>query len=122
MVCGNCGCGGWSHRCTVCKVSYVLLAIGGINWGLIGLGGLLHTNLNVVDLILGWSPVLVDLVYLLVGVATVSFLSGKCPCRKNGCTCGAGGEGMKCEPGNCHCGNCGGMKDSSMPKDGEMKK
>ena len=46
------------------KTALVLTAIGGINWGLIGIA-----NLNLVELILGYAPVLVTIIYILVGLA-----------------------------------------------------
>ena len=45
-------------------VVFVLLVVGALNWGLVGLA-----NINVVELILGAVPVLVSLVYILIGVA-----------------------------------------------------
>ena len=47
-------------------VVFVLLVVGALNWGLVGLA-----NLNVVEMILGSIPVLLKLVYILVGVAGV---------------------------------------------------
>lgn len=52
-------------------VTFILLMVGGINWGLIGLGGLLGANWNVVGLILGSWPTVEWLVYLLVGLSAV---------------------------------------------------
>ena len=46
------------------KTALVLTAIGGINWGLIGI-----ENLNLVELIFGYAPVLVTIIYILVGLA-----------------------------------------------------
>lgn len=60
--------------CVGHKISWVLLVIGGLNWGLVGLGGLLNMNLNVVNLLLGRWPMVASLVYLLVGIATVMML------------------------------------------------
>lgn len=50
-------------------VAMVLLVIGGLNWGLIGLGGFMNADWNVVAMILGSIPVLLNLVYLLVGLS-----------------------------------------------------
>ena len=47
-------------------VSYILLFVGGLNWGLVGI-----LNLNVVELIFGSWPMVVRVVYVLVGVAAV---------------------------------------------------
>ncbi len=68
-------------RCTVHQVSLVLLVIGGLNWGLVGLGGW-----NVVNMLLGGVPVVERVVYVLVGLAAVAVLSdGKCKtCRVGG--------------------------------------
>ncbi len=63
-------------------VSCILLVIGGLNWGLTGLGMLISTNLNVVNLILGSIPVLEAIVYLLVGVsAVVHFMACSKDCK-----------------------------------------
>ena len=53
------------------KVARVLVAIGGINWGLIGLGMLMSKDWNVVGMILSFSMPLLAVVYVLVGIATV---------------------------------------------------
>ncbi|USN45539.1 MAG: DUF378 domain-containing protein [Candidatus Woesearchaeota archaeon] len=45
-------------------IVYVLLIIGGINWGLVGL-----FNFNLVAAIFGAIPVLLNIVYVLVGLA-----------------------------------------------------
>ena len=52
-------------------VGFILLIIGGLNWGLAGLGSFFQSNWNVVNLILGSWPVVEALVYVLVGVAAV---------------------------------------------------
>lgn len=43
---------------------FVLLVVGALNWGLVGLA-----NINVVETILGSIPVLLKVVYALVGIA-----------------------------------------------------
>lgn len=57
-----------------CIPSATLLLIGGLNWGLTGLGMLIDTNLNVVNLLLGKWPVAEAIVYLLVGLAAIKVL------------------------------------------------
>ncbi len=52
-------------------VSFILVAIGGLNWGLVGLGSLLGGSWNVVHFILGFSSTVENLVYVLVGIATL---------------------------------------------------
>lgn len=49
--------------------AFWLVIIGGLNWGLIGL-----FQLNLVQLILGFIPLLERLVYLLVGISAVVLL------------------------------------------------
>lgn len=52
-------------------LTLVLVVIGALNWGLIGIAGFVGGNLNVVNLLLGGSPMLESLVYLIVGLAGV---------------------------------------------------
>lgn len=65
-------CGGHS-------VAYWLLWVGGINWGLVGL-----LDWNLVEVVFGSWPWLVQLVYILVGLSAVLMLfDKKCgPCKK----------------------------------------
>ncbi len=61
--------------------AFLLLVVGGVNWGLVGL---LH--LNLVEMVLGSIPMLVMLVYILVGVSAVYIaLTHKSDCK----VCGA---------------------------------
>lgn len=48
---------------------WLLVVIGALNWGLVGL-----LNLNVVELVLGTWPILVQVVYILVGLAGLYYL------------------------------------------------
>jgi uncharacterized membrane protein YuzA (DUF378 family) len=67
------------------KVAWILLIIGGLNWGLVGVFGL-----DLVEWALGGIPWLARLVYILVGVSALMMLAaGKC-CMKDGkwCACG----------------------------------
>ncbi len=79
MCQGFCKGGG----CTVAWIAKVLVIIGGVNWGLVGLGLLLGSmdSWNVVNLILGSVPVVEGLVYVLVGVSAVMLIFG-CKCEK----------------------------------------
>jgi uncharacterized protein len=47
-------------------ISMILVIIGAINWGLVGLFGL-----NLVAIIFGFSPILLKLIYIIVGLAGV---------------------------------------------------
>jgi len=67
-------------KCGVHQAAWVLVIIGGLNWGLIGLLGW-----NVVNLLLGSVPTVERVVYVLVGFAAVAMLSeGKCKMCKVG--------------------------------------
>lgn len=63
-------------------ISFTLVVIGGLNWGLVALGTYMGKNLNVVNFLLGSWPSVETLVYLLVGVAALVLLFGhKRDCR-----------------------------------------
>ena len=54
----------WLHY-----LAYLLLWVGGLNWGLIGL-----FNYNLVETLLGSWPALIQWAYILVGVSTLYVL------------------------------------------------
>lgn len=87
----NC-CG---HGCWVRKMRKVLLIVGGLNWGLVGVGMLMGSDWNVVHILLGSWPVVEAIVYILVGLAAIMKMVG-CRCKKCMATCAecasAGGE------------------------------
>ena len=56
------------------QISRWLLVIGGLNWGLFGLGMLMNSNWNVVQMVLGFSRSLEAVVYVLVGVSAVMMM------------------------------------------------
>ena len=62
--------------CTTSMVIKSLVIIGGIDLGLIGLGMILGSlgNWNVIDLIVGSSPILEAVVYIVIGVAAVMMI------------------------------------------------
>jgi uncharacterized membrane protein YuzA (DUF378 family) len=68
------------------KIMMILVTIGGINWGLVGLGHLLDKNLNIVNLLVGTWPMVETIVYLLVGISAIVLasqcMSKKCSCCK----------------------------------------
>lgn len=63
-------------------ISFILVAVGGVNWGLIGLGTLMSADWNLVHMILGSWPMLETIVYILVGLSAVNLvLTHKSDCR-----------------------------------------
>mgnify|MGYP001558279499 CR=1 FL=1 len=76
------GCKGC--RCMPSLIAKVLVIVGGVNWGLVGLGTLISgadANWNVVNMLLGSMPTLEAVVYVLVGVAAVMKIF-HCKCKK----------------------------------------
>lgn len=61
---------------TIHMIAFILMAVGGLNWGLIGVGTLLSADWNLVNMILGSSPLLETIVYVLVGASTVYIIAG----------------------------------------------
>lgn len=53
-------------------VAFWLAVIGGVNWGLVGIGSFLGGNWDLVYLLIGsWMPALANVVYILVGASAV---------------------------------------------------
>ncbi|HEY4500864.1 MAG TPA: DUF378 domain-containing protein [Candidatus Paceibacterota bacterium] len=72
-------------------IAFILVVIGGLNWGLIGLGGFMGSDWNVVHMILGFSVQVEWIVYILVGLSAILLAIGhKQDCR----TCSASSSGM----------------------------
>ncbi len=69
-------------------VAWILLIVGGLNWLLVGLGGFMGANWNVVSMILGSWPQVEWFVYILVGLSAVyEVVTHKGNCKH----CSAGG-------------------------------
>lgn len=74
-----------SYMKTVHIVSLILLVVGGLNWGLVGIA-----DYNLVEALLGAWPSLLQIVYVLVGLAAlVEIFAHKKSCK----SCGAPGGG-----------------------------
>ncbi|MEK7088694.1 MAG: DUF378 domain-containing protein [Patescibacteria group bacterium] len=84
--------------CTVHWITKILVIIGGVNWGLIGLGMLLGNvgGWNVVNIVLGSIPVLEAVVYVFVGISAVLMIFG-CKCSMCVCASCANSEANKTE-------------------------
>ncbi|MES2907435.1 MAG: DUF378 domain-containing protein [Pseudomonadota bacterium] len=68
-------------------ITWLLLIIGGLNWGIVALA----PEYNLVDMIFGAGSQLAKIVYILVGVAAVWSLIVFAKCCKGGC-----GDGTCC--------------------------
>ena len=89
-----------TKKCTPSSIAYWLVVIGAVNWGLVGVAGLLGDgNWNVVDLLLGSWPVVENIVYVLVGLSAIVLVKG--------CRCGSCKDGV-CDSG---AGNCSGSSE-----------
>lgn len=63
---------------TTGMLAHWLVLIGALNWGLVGLGGFLNMNLNLVNMLLGAWPQVEWVVYILVGLSAVYKLTTCC--------------------------------------------
>jgi uncharacterized membrane protein YuzA (DUF378 family) len=70
--------------CICSKIGIILLIIGGLNWGLVGIGMLMGSgdSWNVVRMIFGSMPIVEGVIYVLVGLAAIMKIFG-CRCKKN---------------------------------------
>ncbi len=56
------------------QIARILVIVGGINWGLVGLGMLMGSDWNVVHMIFGSVSMLEAVIYVLVGLSAVMML------------------------------------------------
>jgi uncharacterized membrane protein YuzA (DUF378 family) len=56
------------------QISRILVIIGGVNWGLVGVGMLMGSDWNVVRMIFGSISWLEAVVYIVVGLAAVQMV------------------------------------------------
>jgi hypothetical protein len=59
------------------KITWLLVVIGSINWGLVGIGYFVGSDWNVVSMLLGAWPTVENVVYVLVGLSGLTML-GSC--------------------------------------------
>lgn len=67
------------------QIAYVLLLIGGLNWGVYGIA-----RYDVVDAIFGQIPMIAGIIYVLVGLSAVYIIINRyilCTCHKESCCC-----------------------------------
>lgn len=64
-------------------LTFILLVVGGLNWLLVGLGGLMGSSWNLVHMLVGAWPMLEALVYVLVGLSAVyELVTHKSNCKR----------------------------------------
>ncbi|MEZ0208990.1 MAG: DUF378 domain-containing protein [Candidatus Paceibacterota bacterium] len=56
------------------QIARILVIVGGINWGLVGLGMLMGSDWNVVHMIFGSVSMLEAVIYVLVGLSAVMMI------------------------------------------------
>lgn len=66
--------------CSVHGVAYVLVLVGALNWGLVGIGGFMGKELNLVNMLLGTWPMVEWIVYILVGLSALAMIT-MYPCK-----------------------------------------
>lgn len=77
-----------SMGCPVNKIANILVIIGGLNWGLVGIGMLFNsmTSWNLVNMIFGSMPMIEAIVYVLVGISALIMVFGcRCKMCKDAC-------------------------------------
>jgi uncharacterized membrane protein YuzA (DUF378 family) len=65
---------------TVNMIAWILLIVGGLNWGLVGI-----FQFDLVAALLGAGSMLSNVVYILVGVSAVLAIFGKKGCGSDAC-------------------------------------
>lgn len=56
------------------QTARILVIIGGLNWGLVGIGMFMNSNWNLVNLIFGFNNIVEAIVYVLVGISAIIML------------------------------------------------
>ena len=67
--------------CVMSKIAMVLVIVGGLNWGLVGVGMLMGSSWNLVNMLLGSMPTIEAIVYIVVALAAITKIVG-CRCAK----------------------------------------
>lgn len=65
------------NKGTVGLIAYILVIVGAINLGLVGLGSFLGGNWDVIGMVLGGFPQVMNVVLILIGLSGVYMLAGK---------------------------------------------
>ena len=93
------------RKCLVGKIAWVLVLVGALNWGLVG-----AFQLDIVTKLLGSWPLVVRIVFVLVGLAAiVDLMHGVGKCKA---CCGD----AACKGGSCKGGSCSGSSSTPAAK------
>ena len=87
-MCNSKCCGGSCGGCIPALIGKILLIVGGVNWGLVGVGMLMDNDWNVIHMVLESLPKVEAVVYVLVGVAAIINIFG-CRCKRCAGACGS---------------------------------
>ena len=74
------------NRCTGGKLAQALLIVGGLNWGVVGIGMLSGNQWDVVKALLGAWPTVEAVVYVLAGLGALIGLMGWSQCCMGKCS------------------------------------
>ncbi|HEY0948264.1 MAG TPA: DUF378 domain-containing protein [Candidatus Paceibacterota bacterium] len=58
-------------------VAFILVIVGALNWGLVGLGGFMGSEWNLVNMLFGMWPMVEWIIYILVGLSAIVLLATK---------------------------------------------
>lgn len=95
-MCNSKCCGQAGGMCTMGMIAKVLIIVGGLNWGLVGVGILMGSEWNLVNMIFSSMPKVEAIVYVVVGLSALVMLFGGCKCAKcSGGTCATCSSGEK---------------------------
>jgi uncharacterized membrane protein YuzA (DUF378 family) len=59
---------------TLFSFTFIVTCLGGVQWGLIGLGGLLGKNLNVISIASRGNSLVEYMIYLVMGICAVVYI------------------------------------------------
>jgi uncharacterized membrane protein YuzA (DUF378 family) len=76
--------------CDYSTAGWWLLVLGGVNWGLVGIGWFMNQDINLLHFALGTWPIVENVAYIVIGIAAGMFVIG-CPCQEcKACRVGSG--------------------------------
>ena len=58
-------------------IAFILVIVGALNWGLVGIGGFMGSDWNLVNMLFGTWPEVEWIIYILVGLSAIVLLATK---------------------------------------------